>query len=124
MSNSLSNCDKVSSLSELQSLNIIDIEQVVELFDSLGNQERNILQKFLGEIELSNSAFCVEGKFYPKTLIAESYFPRFMDAILEDADVFPKNLPFYLTVVVDYTALKDDYGSADLNGTRFFFLTD
>ncbi len=54
------------------------------------------------------------------TIIRDSYFETYMDEMLEDIGDLPKNLPYYLTITVDYDALKQDYTSAEFDGTTYW----
>lgn len=62
-----------------------------------------------------------EGDWYPVTLIADHYFETYMDDMLEDCGDLPKNLPFYLRVVVDYDALKMDYTTTEIDGNEYYY---
>ena len=53
-------------------------------------------------------------------LIHEDYFEQYMDDMLEDIGDIPRNLPCYLTITIDYDALKMDYTSIDFNGETYF----
>lgn len=52
-------------------------------------------------------------------LIRESYFEEYMDDMLEDIGELPKNLPPYLTITVDYDALRMDYTEVDFDGVTY-----
>lgn len=62
-----------------------------------------------------------EGDWYPVTLIKESYFEEYMDDMLEDCGDIPKNIPPYLTITVDYDALKQDYSEVDFEGDTYYY---
>lgn len=62
-----------------------------------------------------------EGDWYPVTLIKESYFETYMDDMLEDIGDLPKNLPSYLTITVDYDALKQDYSEVEFEGNTYYY---
>lgn len=62
-----------------------------------------------------------EGNWYPVTLINEDYFEQAMDEMLEDIGDLPKNLPSYLTITVDYDALKQDYSSVEFEGGTYWY---
>lgn len=57
---------------------------------------------------------------YGGALIHEDYFEQYMDDMLEDCGDIPKNLPSYLTITVDYDALKQDYTEVDFDGETYY----
>ena len=57
---------------------------------------------------------------YGAQLIHEYYFEEAMDEMLEDCGDIPKDLPSYLTITVDYDALKMDYTAIDFNGQTYY----
>lgn len=61
------------------------------------------------------------GNWYPMTLIRESHFEAAMDEMLEDCGDLPKNLPSYLSITVDYGALKMDYTSCEIEGADYWY---
>lgn len=56
---------------------------------------------------------------YGAQLINEDYFEEAMDELLEDIGDIPKDLPSYLTITVDYDALRQDYTEIDFDGQPF-----
>ncbi len=42
-----------------------------------------------------------------------------MDELLEECGDIPRDLPSYLTITVDYDALKQDYTTIDFDGVTF-----
>lgn len=62
-----------------------------------------------------------EGDWYPVTLIKDSYFEESMDEMLEDCGDIPKDLPSYLTITVDYDALKQDYSEVEFEGDTYYY---
>ncbi len=61
------------------------------------------------------------GDWYPAQLIRADEFENAMDELLEDCGELPKNLPFYLTVTVDYGALKMDYSEIEIDGGTYYY---
>ena len=57
---------------------------------------------------------------YGAQLIHEDYFEEAMDEMLEDCGDIPKDLPSYLTITVDYDALKMDYTAIDFDGQTYY----
>jgi hypothetical protein len=63
--------------------------------------------------------YCSDWK-HGDALIKDSYFNEYMDDLLEDSGDIPKDLPCYLTITVDYDALKQDYMSVDFDGETYW----
>ena len=57
---------------------------------------------------------------YGAQLIHEDYFETAMDEMLEDCGDIPRDLPSYLTITVDYDALKQDYTELDFDGQTYY----
>ena len=62
-----------------------------------------------------------EGDWYPQTLIHENHFESYMDQMLDDIGDIPKDLPSYLTITVDYDALKQDYSEVEYEGETYYY---
>lgn len=62
-----------------------------------------------------------EGNWYPVTLIKESYFDESMDEMVADCYDMPKNLPWFMTVTLDYDALKQDYTECEFEGDTYYY---
>lgn len=57
---------------------------------------------------------------YGAQLIRESYFEIYMDEMIADCYELPEDLPFWMTVVYDYEALKQDYTEIDFDGVTYY----
>ena len=57
---------------------------------------------------------------YGAQLIHEDYFEEAMDELLEECGDIPRDLPSYLTITVDYAALKQDYTELDFDGQTYY----
>ena len=53
-------------------------------------------------------------------LIREDYFETAMDEMLEYCGYIPRDLPSFLTITVDYDALKQEYIDMDFNGQNYY----
>lgn len=62
-----------------------------------------------------------EGDWYPVTLIKEYYFEESMDEMVADCYDMPKNLPSFMTVTLDYDALKQDYTECEFEGDTYYY---
>lgn len=56
---------------------------------------------------------------YGEQLIRRSYFEDYMDELMEDTYPLPKNMPFWMSIKLDYNALKQDYSSVDFDGVEY-----
>lgn len=61
-----------------------------------------------------------EGDWYPVTLINENYFDSQMDSDMEEFGYIPKDLPSFLSITVDYDALKQDYSEVEFEGDTYY----
>lgn len=84
-------------------------------------EELATLESLLGELCGQGGDEQWQGDWYPITLIHESHFETAMDELLEDIDDLPKNLPCYLSITVDYDALKMDYSGVEYSGHTYLY---
>jgi len=83
-------------------------------------EELSQLESFLDECKGNGGDEQWNGDWYPVTAIHDDYFESAMDELLEDIGDLPKNLPCYLTITVDYDALKMDYTSVEFYGETYW----
>ena len=57
---------------------------------------------------------------YGVQLIHEDYFEEAMDGMVANCYTLPEDLPSYLTITVDYDALKQDYTAIDFDGQTYY----
>jgi hypothetical protein len=79
------------------------------------------LESILSDLEGNGGDHQWDGSWYPITLIRDTYFEAAMDELLEDIGDLPKNLPSYLTITVDYDALRMDYTSTEIDGVTYWY---
>ncbi len=60
-----------------------------------------------------------EGNWYPARMIHESEFEAEMDQLVEDCYELPK-LPSFISTVIDYAALKQDYTGVTVYDQEFY----
>lgn len=73
----------------------------------------------LRELDSEGSSYASDWN-YGATLINESYFEKYMDLMLEDIGEMPKDIPSYLTISVNYDALKKDYTPIEYKGETYW----
>lgn len=56
---------------------------------------------------------------YGEVLIRRSYFEEYMDQMVEDCYELPKDMPYWMSIKLDYDALKQDYSSVDYDGVEY-----
>lgn len=85
-------------------------------------EEYHKLTELLDELRGNGGDHQWEGHWYPLTLIHESHFEAAMDELIEDIGDLPKDLPPYLSVSVNYAALRQDYAEVTIAGTDHTYL--
>ena len=84
-------------------------------------EEYETLKSLLEELEGNGGDEQWKGVWYPSSLIRDSYFETYMDEMLEDCGDLPKDLPSYLSITVDYSALQQDYTSIEVEGVTYWY---
>jgi len=79
------------------------------------------LRELLAELKGNGGDEQWRGDWYPITLIHEDEFENAMDEMLEDIGDMPKNIPAYLTITVNYDALKMDYSAVEYQGSTYLY---
>jgi hypothetical protein len=112
----------------------IDIRDIIERVEELENEvadteaqtwanrdEYAELTAILDELAGSGGDEQWRGDWYPLTLIRESHFEEYMDEMVHDCYEVPKNLPSFMSIVLDYVALQQDYTAVEINGATYFY---
>jgi len=95
----------------------------LELHDEHISQKEELeeLHGLLSELAGYGGDEQFEGDWYPVSLIHDNYFETAMYELLEDIGGIPRDLPCYLTITVDYVALKQDYSSVDIGCETYWY---
>lgn len=56
---------------------------------------------------------------YGEALIHRDYFETYMDRMVEDCYTLPKDMPSWMSIVLDYDALEQGYSSVDFDGVEY-----
>lgn len=56
---------------------------------------------------------------YGEQLIHRDYFEQYMDEMIEDCYELPQDLPYWMSIKLDYDALEQDYTSVDFDGEEY-----
>lgn len=94
---------------------------LAEWDDSEDGEELKTLEAILEDLAGNGGDEQWGGVWYPVTLIRDSYFEAAMDELIEDIGDMPKDIPAYLTVTVDYDALRQDYTSTEIDGETYWY---
>ena len=64
------------------------------------------------------------GKWYPLSLIRDSYFVEAMQDFVQDIGDWPRDIPAYLEIDWEKTAdnLRVDYSNIEIDGTDYWYL--
>lgn len=108
---------------------IIDVRDLIERYEELEDQRDDpetkeefiFLTTILHELCGNGGDEQWQGDWYPVTLIRESYFNEYMDEMVYDCYEMPKNLPSFMSIVLDYVALQQDYTSMEIDGVTYFY---
>lgn len=134
MTNTISNTDDIIDVRDIIA-RVEELEAELENIDDMpeGDMLKNTVQGDVMRAELAQLQGLLEdlkgnggdeqwrGDWYPVTLIRDSHFEDAMDELLEDCGDLPKNLPCYLSITVDYTALQQDYASCEYEGVTYWY---
>lgn len=77
-------------------------------------EEYDMLKTFAEECEQYSSDW-----EYGQALIHRRYFEEYMDDLVADCYELPKDLPYWMSITVDYDALEQDYTSVYLDGEEY-----
>lgn len=113
---------------------IIDVRDIIARVEELENEvadteaqawknrdEYAELTAILDELAGSNGDEQWRGDWYPLTLIRDSHFEEAMDELVYDCYEVPKNLPSFMSIVLDYVALQQDYTCVEIDGATYFY---
>jgi hypothetical protein len=62
-----------------------------------------------------------EGDWYPVTLIKDSYFEESMDEMVADCYQLPKEMPYWMSIKIDYEELKQDYSEVEFEDDTYYY---
>ena len=96
-------------------------QKALEDWKEENDAEFTALKDLLEELAGNGGDEQWRGDWYPVTLIRYSYFESYMDEMLEDCGELPKDLPSYLSITVDYDALKMDYSTVEIDGIEYYY---
>ena len=68
---------------------------------------------------LQGQCACCDDWQYGEQLIRRSCFKPYMDDMIEDCYDIPKDMPDFMSIVLDYGMLEQDYMSVDFDGQEY-----
>ena len=94
--------------------------------DELRNEliiERCALRDILDELKGYGGYEQWRGDWYPITLIDDRYFVEYVQDLLADCGVLPRDLPHYIEIDWQATArnIRTDYSPVDINGRTYWY---
>lgn len=115
MSNTISNMDDV-----------IDSRDIIERIEELTEQCEDSYLDYdeyqelcaLSDIEEECEGYASDWQ-YGESLIRRSYFEQAMDEMVEDCYELPKDMPYWMSIKLDYDALEQDYTSVYYDGVEY-----
>jgi hypothetical protein len=108
---------------------IIDTRDIIERLEELEGietpteeeqAELDSLAALMDELEGLGGDEQWRGDWYPQCLISNDYFDEHMDQMAEDCGYMPKDLPFWMSVVLDYDALRMDYTNVEIGENTYW----
>jgi hypothetical protein len=81
-------------------------------------EELKALESLIGDLQGMGGDEQWRGDWYPANLIRYSAFENAMDEMVADCYEIPE-LPSFMTVTLDYVALRQDYSSVDVFGIEY-----
>lgn len=93
----------------------------IEQRDECESEELATLEALLYELRGNDGDEQWEGDWYPVTLIRDTYFEEAMDDLISDCYELPKDFPSFVTLSIDYEALRMDYTSVDYDGVTYWY---
>jgi hypothetical protein len=109
---------------------VIDLEDITDRVDELEADqplesdddlsELDGLKTILSELAGGGGDHQWNGTWYPGYLIAEDHFEEYMDEMVADCYSIPE-LPSFMTVTLDYGALRSDYTAIEIDGTTYLY---
>ena len=78
------------------------------------SEELHILTELAEECEQYSDDW-----IYGSTLIHRDYFKSYIDVMVADCYELPKDMPFWMSIKLDYDALEQDYTIVDFDGEEY-----
>ena len=115
--------DVIERIEELESIQAELVQQLSDgliseadmlIFDKEQGKELDMLRALADEASQYSNDW-----EYGETLIHRDYFEKYMDEMVEECYEIPKNLPYWMSITLDYDALEQDYASVDFDGQEY-----
>lgn len=115
--------DVIERIEELETIQAELVQQLSDgliseadmlIFDKEQGKELDVLRALANEASQYSSDW-----EYGETLIHRDYFEEYMDEMVEDCYDLPKDLPYWMSIKLDYVVLEQDYTSVDFDGQEY-----
>ena len=106
---------------------IARVEELEPQVDTIGEGEHiaewNMLTRILHELNGYGGDEQWRGDWYPVTLIDDAYFVDYVQDMLADCGVVPRDLPHYIEIDWRATArnVQTDYSSVEIDGRTYWY---
>lgn len=106
---------------------IARVEELEPQVDTIGEGEHiaewNMLTRILYELKGYGGDEQWRGDWYPVTLIDDCYFVEYVQDLLDDCGVLPRDLPDYIEIDWRATArnVQTDYSSVEIDGRTYWY---
>jgi hypothetical protein len=106
---------------------IARVEELEPQVDTIGEGEHiaewNMLTRILHELNGYGGDEQWRGDWYPVTLIDDAYFVDYVQDMLADCGVVPRDLPDYIEIDWRATArnVQTDYSSVEIDGRTYWY---
>ena len=100
----------------------VDFEQWIRNehdYDEDDANELLALEEIAAELEGMGGDHEWEGNWYPQEVIHENDFESRMDDMVSSCYEMPKDMPSWMSIKLDYDALKQDYTEHSFEGNTF-----
>jgi len=116
-------CDSIQEDidSAVDDLEVDAAEGAMEEWTKENAEELETLESLLSEMCGYGGNHQWEGDWYPDYLTHENYFETAMDEMVADCYEIPKDLPSFMTITLDYDALREDYTEVEFDGQTYYY---
>lgn len=91
------------------------------MVNSLPESDKDDIEEYWMLIALAEECELYNSDWeYGVSLIRYSYFEDYMDEIIEDCYELPKDLPHWMSMELDYEALKQDYTEVEFDDITYY----
>lgn len=95
------------------------------MVNSLPESDKDDIGEYWMLVKLANEAEQYSEDWeYGESLVRYSYFEDYMDEMIEDCYELRKDMPYWMSIKLDYEAMKQYYISIDFDGVEYYILVN